>query len=78
MVQEKENYIHQRARVTGGDVHSVLFELADESAASCRKGRMILKGEKERDAWESYLAGYVAFHIQTPRYRLDEILQTQK
>ena len=74
MVQEKDNYMHQRARVTSGDEYSVLFQLVNESAAVCRRGRVILKGEKERSAWESFLAGYAVFHVQTPRYRLGEIL----
>lgn len=71
---EKTNFIHERAVVSGKGIYSVLFEVVDEAVTACQKGREMLVGEKERAAWEGYVAGYVAFHMRTPRYRLRDIL----
>ena len=32
-----------------------------------------VEGEKERHTWERFIAGYVAFHFLSPRYRLKEL-----
>jgi hypothetical protein len=42
--------------------------------ASIERARTILKGDKEKEAWERLLEGYVAYHYMTPRYKLEELL----
>ena len=35
--------------------------------------RRILGEGKARDVWESFMTGYIRFHLQDPRYQLGEI-----
>ncbi|KAH9846555.1 Trichodiene synthase-domain-containing protein [Lenzites betulinus] len=70
---ETHTFVHERALITGKTVGEVLSELVDEAVIACDRVRAILQGEKERQVWESFLAGYVAWHRFTPRYRLDEV-----
>lgn len=67
---DTNNFIHDRARVTGKDVRVVLLELLEDVVSAVHKVREILQGEKEREAWERFLSGYVTFHLLTPRYEL--------
>ena len=71
---ERDNYVHDRALVTNKSITTVLTELVDEIVQSIERARSILKGEKEKEAWERLLSGYVAYHYTTPRYRLAELL----
>ena len=73
---ETNNFMHDRARVTGKDVRVVLLELLEEVVASCHKAREILQGEQEREAWERFLSGYISFHLMTPRYELLTLLNS--
>ena len=73
---ETNNFMHDRARVTGKDVRVVLLELLEEVVASVHKVREILQGEKEREAWERFLSGYISFHLMTPRYQLLSLIST--
>ncbi|KAI0820535.1 Trichodiene synthase-domain-containing protein [Trametes gibbosa] len=70
---ETHTFVHERALLTQKTVAEVMSELVDEAVAACDRVRAILQGGKEREAWESFLAGYVAWHRFTPRYRLDEV-----
>lgn len=70
---ETSNVIHDRAMVTGKTLSEVLSDLLDESVTSVARARVILQGEKEKDTWERFIAGYVAFHFLSPRYRLKEL-----
>lgn len=72
---DTKNFIHDRARVTGKHAHIVALELLEEVIASVHRVRDILQGEKERDAWERFLTGYVSFHLTTPRYKLMDVYQ---
>ncbi|KAI0090570.1 isoprenoid synthase domain-containing protein [Irpex rosettiformis] len=72
---EKDNYVHDRALVTNKSISTVLTELVNELVESIERARSILKGEKEKEAWERLLAGYVAYHYTTPRYKLVELLE---
>ena len=74
---ERDNYVHDRALVTDKSISMVLTELVNELVESIERARSILKGEKEKEAWERLLAGYVAYHYTTPRYRLAELLDGQ-
>ncbi|KAJ3559855.1 hypothetical protein NM688_g85 [Phlebia brevispora] len=70
---ETSNVIHDRAAVTGKDLSEVLSDLLDESVNAVARARDILQGEKEKQTWEIFIAGYVAFHFLSPRYRLKEL-----
>ncbi|GJE97337.1 terpenoid synthase-like protein [Phanerochaete sordida] len=73
MAGERHNFVHDRARVTGKDVRDVLEDILNEVVGAVERGRDILQGEKERETWERFLAGYVAFHFLSPRYKLTQL-----
>ncbi|GJE97335.1 terpenoid synthase-like protein [Phanerochaete sordida] len=73
MAGERHNFVHDRARVTGKDVSSVLDDILDEVVGAVDRARGILQGEKEKETWERFLAGYVAFHFLSPRYKLAQL-----
>ena len=75
---EKDNFIHERSTVTDKGVYSVLFDIVDEAVAVYQQARDVLIGEQERNAWERFAAGYLAFHRRTPRYRLGDILRAEE
>lgn len=67
---ETNNFVHDRVRVTGKNTKAVLLDILDEAVNAVVRARMILKGGKEKETWERFLAGYVAFHFTSPRYQL--------
>jgi len=71
---ERDNYIHDRVLITKKDVDVVLTDVVNEVVASVQRSRVILKGEKEKKTWEQFMAGYVAYHYMSPRYRLSELV----
>ncbi|EKM53583.1 uncharacterized protein PHACADRAFT_211256 [Phanerochaete carnosa HHB-10118-sp] len=73
LVGEKSNYVHDRACITGKDLEASLMDMLEDVVDVVDRGRKILEGEKERQAWESFLAGYVAFHFISPRYKLERL-----
>ena len=73
LAYETANFIHERAKVTEKDAHSVLFELADEVVMLVKKIRGLLIKPEAKDVFERFLLGYTAFHIFTPRYQLEDI-----
>ncbi|EKM53553.1 uncharacterized protein PHACADRAFT_98817 [Phanerochaete carnosa HHB-10118-sp] len=75
LVDEKNNFIHDRACVTSKDIEATLMATLGDAVDAVNRGREILQGE-ERQAWESHVVGYVAFHFMTPRYRLEELFST--
>ena len=74
MAGDTKNFIHDRARVTGKDSHTVVLELLEEVVAAVQRVRDIIGQGKERDAWEQFLTGYISFHLMTPRYQLTELI----
>ncbi|KAJ3559858.1 hypothetical protein NM688_g80 [Phlebia brevispora] len=74
---ETGNFVHDRAKVTGKTIPTVLSELLQEVVESVNRARVLLQGEKEKEAWEQFIAGYVAFHFHSPRYRLVELTGSQ-
>lgn len=62
--------MHDRARVTEQDVQMVLSDILDELVSAVDRARGILQGAKEKETWERFLAGWVAFHFFSPRYKL--------
>ena len=69
---ERHNYVHEWARVSGKCPADVLADIIDETIATNENVRAILQG-REREAWESFVAGYVAWHRYTPRYKLGDL-----
>ncbi|EKM53563.1 uncharacterized protein PHACADRAFT_211240 [Phanerochaete carnosa HHB-10118-sp] len=76
LVDEKNNSIHDRACVTSKDIEATLMATLEGAVDAVNRGREILQGEKERQAWESHVVVYVVFHFMTPRYRLEEQFST--
>jgi hypothetical protein len=65
--------VHDRARVTNKDIKAVLQDILDDVINAVARARLILQGEKEKETWERFLAGYVAFHFLSPRYKLETL-----
>ncbi|EKM53549.1 uncharacterized protein PHACADRAFT_125351 [Phanerochaete carnosa HHB-10118-sp] len=76
MAGERHNFVHDRAHVTGKDIKTVLSDILDEVVGAVERARNILQGGKERETWERFLAGYVAFHFLSPRYKLAQLTDT--
>lgn len=70
---ETANFVHDRAKVSGKTVAEVLSEVLEEVVGSVNRARVLLRGEKEKEAWERFITGYVAFHFYSPRYQLIEL-----
>ena len=70
-------FIHDRATVTGQDVSEVTLWLVQQIANSVNRARSLLRGEKEKQCWERFIAGYAAFHFSSSRYRLTELTGSQ-
>lgn len=73
---ETNNFVHDRSRVTGKDIRIVLQDILDDVVAAVARARMILQGQKEKEIWEQFLAGYVAFHFLSPRYKLASLTES--
>ena len=71
---ETANFIHDRAAVANHDASIALSKVVDEVVASVRRIRALLKGKREKDTWEEFIKGYVAFHVYTPRYRILDLI----
>lgn len=74
LANEKSNFIHDRMRVTGRCLEDALMDTVEDTVAAVTRARKILRGEKERMAWEEFLQGYVTFHFIAPRYKLRQLL----
>ncbi|EMD39627.1 hypothetical protein CERSUDRAFT_71514 [Gelatoporia subvermispora B] len=74
---EEGTYIRDRASATSKTPLEVLYELIDEVIMVANRARRILGEGPARKAWECFMAGFVAFHIISPRYRLHEIMDIQ-
>ena len=71
---ETWTYIHNYARVNHLTIPQALEKVKEESIAVVRRIQGILGEGPERDAWESFAAGYTQFHLHTARYQLKKIL----
>ena len=72
---ERDNYVHDRAIVTGRPVAEILPLIADELVEAVDRTRILLRGDREREAWERFMSGFAAFHYFSSRYRLTELIQ---
>ncbi|PCH34384.1 terpenoid synthase [Wolfiporia cocos MD-104 SS10] len=71
---ETTTYIYNRARVAGKAQLETLREVVDETVAAYEKTCAILGEGDAKDAWVSFAEGYIQFHLLSPRYRLQELL----
>ncbi|PCH34221.1 terpenoid synthase [Wolfiporia cocos MD-104 SS10] len=70
-------YIYSRAQVTGKSLIETLHELIDETVVATKRARSLLDGEAAKSAWDSFVEGYIQFHVCDPRYRLKEFLNNE-
>ncbi|PCH34391.1 terpenoid synthase [Wolfiporia cocos MD-104 SS10] len=70
---EEDNYIHERATISGKSVIHTLQDVINDTVAAVGRIRDVLGEGEARDAFESFAAGYIGVHTETPRYRLKEI-----
>jgi len=72
---ETANYLSLYGKVHGKTTDQTLMHLVDVITSAYHAIREILKEDTaERSAWEHFAAGYVQFHVQSRRYRLDEVI----
>ena len=71
---ETDNYMSQLAVSNGQSQIQTVRSVAEKLVDIDRRIKDILGDGGERRAWESFTAGYVEFHLRTPRYRLEELL----
>lgn len=74
---ETANFVHDRAKVSGKKITEVLADVLQEVTSSVNRARVLLQGDKEKETWERFIAGYVAFHFYSPRYQLIELTGSQ-
>ncbi|KAM5542953.1 hypothetical protein V8D89_003337 [Ganoderma adspersum] len=68
------NYVHIRAATDESTPVDTLRLLADETLACEEKIGLLIGEDCELMAvWRSFEQGYLAFHVKTPRYRLDDL-----
>lgn len=70
---ETSNLVHDRALVSGKDITAALREMTNDMIEGVEKARLVLVGNREKGAWENFMAGYITYHRLSPRYRLDEV-----
>lgn len=71
---ETGNYMSDRARASGKSVQDTLQEVVEETIVIVERIRNILGEGPVRDAWESFASGWIAFHTNSPRYRLKDLI----
>ncbi|KAF7798826.1 hypothetical protein EIP86_010052 [Pleurotus ostreatoroseus] len=74
---ETANFVHDLVKVNGKSIPEVLSEILQEVTTSVERARVLLKGEKEKEVWEKFIAGYVVYHFYSPRYKLVELTGTE-
>ncbi|KAF9554336.1 terpenoid synthase [Agrocybe pediades] len=70
---ETNNYMHNRAFLTGKHVAITFQEIFDETVAAYERITSLLENTKAAPIWKRFVNGYLAFHLNVPRYRLREI-----
>lgn len=71
---ETGTYVLNYAAIHEITQDEALERIIDYTIALVHRVRRILGEGKARDAWESFAAGYIRYHLRTERYRLVEIL----
>lgn len=71
---ETDNYVSQHASIYDQPMLHTLSNLVDRMVELDNRIKVLLGNSPEKQAWEAYMAGYITFHLQSPRYQLKEIL----
>lgn len=71
---ETGTFISDRAQATGKTHAETLREVVDETVAAAKRVRSILGEGAARDTWDTFVTQYIAFHANTSKYRLQEIM----
>ena len=76
LARETITFVHERAVVTQKDIHTALSDVADDAVNAYQKTHMLLGAtdEKAKAVWDSFVTGFVAFHLNARRYKLTDIL----
>ncbi|PCH41813.1 terpenoid synthase, partial [Wolfiporia cocos MD-104 SS10] len=67
-------YVSNRVVVTGKPVQEVLHEIVAEAVTAVERARGLILTEEARGVWDSFVIGFILFHVNDPRYRLSEFL----
>lgn len=70
---EVASYIHARSRLSKKTLIATLYEVIDDVVAAVERIRCALGDGKAREAWDSFARGYVGYHVNNPRYRLEDV-----
>ncbi|THH31856.1 hypothetical protein EUX98_g2330 [Antrodiella citrinella] len=72
---EEDNYVSQHAAIFHQSATHSLRDIVERMVSLDRTVKTLLGDTTpERRAWDSYVAGYIEFHLQSPRYCLKEVL----
>ncbi|KAI1375404.1 terpenoid synthase [Hypoxylon crocopeplum] len=72
--EEKNNYLHHRARYESKDVRTVLEDVIKQVLEGVHRTRVVVQGRAPYEqALNSHILGYVGFHMLNDRYRLKEV-----
>ncbi|KAI1793271.1 terpenoid synthase [Ganoderma leucocontextum] len=72
---ETKNYVHIRSTTDQATPVEMLRLLADEILACAQRIMQLIGEDRELMAiWHSFEQGYLAFHVNTPRYRLADLM----
>ncbi|EMD37621.1 hypothetical protein CERSUDRAFT_154363 [Gelatoporia subvermispora B] len=71
---DQGTYVLDRACTTGKMHVEALYEVVDDTVDIVKRVRRIPREGPARDAWDTFVTAYIAFHTNTPKYRLQEIM----
>ncbi|THH13952.1 hypothetical protein EW146_g6325 [Bondarzewia mesenterica] len=82
VAHETDNYVHTVSQVSGLSPAQVLSQTIERAVtANDRVTTILSESDDSADelvtAWQSFVRGYVAFHMQHDRYRLTELFEDQ-
>ncbi|KAJ7107924.1 Trichodiene synthase [Mycena epipterygia] len=69
---EVANYMHNKSATTGKTVDATLDDTSREVISTYERVSSYLRGST-REAWETFVKGYITFHVTQDRYRLREL-----
>lgn len=54
-----------------------LRDVVNETVAAVKRIRNVLGEGEAREAWESFAGGYLTFHAASPRYHLEDLIDSR-
>ncbi|KAF8884270.1 Trichodiene synthase [Gymnopilus junonius] len=70
---ETNNYVHNKAHVTGKSIQETLREVTTDALAAHARVKSVLQFTDKCTLWEQFVNGYLAFHVTQSRYRLNDL-----